>query len=57
MDAGTATTVLSTVVTAEMVNGVFDELTALLPVLLPVMVGFIGLRKGLGFITSVLHSA
>ena len=54
---GTTATVLSTVITADMVNGVFNELTALLPILMPVMVGFIGLRKGLGFVTSVLHSA
>lgn len=52
----TATT-LSTVVTAEMMSGVFDQIVALLPVCIPVMVSFIALRKGIGFVKSVLHSA
>lgn len=50
-------TSLSGVVTSSMVSGVFDEVIALLPVLIPAMVGFIALRKGIGFIKSVLHSA
>lgn len=48
---------LSTVVTADLMSGVLDEVIALLPVCIPVMIGFIGLRKGIGFIQSVLHSA
>ena len=40
-----------------MLSGVMDEILGLLPVVLPVMIGFIALRKGLGFITSTLHSA
>lgn len=54
----TATTSsLSTIVTAEMMQGVLSEITGLLPVVVPVMVGFIGLRKGISFLQSVLHSA
>ena len=53
MEAG----VLAGVITESMVSGVFDELVALLPVLIPTMVGFIGLRKGISFVQSVLHSA
>ena len=53
MDAGT----LSTIVTAEMISGVLDELIGLLPVILPTMIGFIGLRKGISFLQGVLHSA
>lgn len=53
-EAGTG---LSKVVTAEMMSGVLDEVIGLLPVCIPVMIGFIGLRKGIGFIQSVLHSA
>lgn len=49
--------VLSSVVTAEMLDGVLGEIVALLPIVLPVMIGFIALRKGIGFIQSVLHSA
>ncbi len=48
---------LSDVVTSSMLNGVLSEVTGLLPVVIPVMVGFIALRKGIAFIQSVLHSA
>ena len=44
MDAATG---LSAVVTAEMLSGVLDEVVALLPVAIPVMIGFIALRKGI----------
>lgn len=50
-------TVLSSVVTSTMMNGVLDEVIGLLPVTVPVMISFIGLRKGIAFIQSVLHSA
>lgn len=52
-----ANTSLSTVVTADMMQGVFSQIVDLLPVCIPVMVSFIALRKGIGFIKSVLHSA
>lgn len=48
---------LSSIVTSEMLTGVLDEIVGLLPVVIPVMIGFIGLRKGIAFIRSVLHSA
>lgn len=48
---------LDTVVTAAMLNGVLEEVIGLLPVVIPVMVGFIALRKGISFIQGVLHSA
>lgn len=48
---------LSEVVTAEMMSGVLDEVVALLPVCIPVMIGFIALRKGISFISAILHSA
>lgn len=48
---------LSTVVTAEMLSGVLDEIVGLLPVVIPVMIGFIALRKGIAFVQSILHSA
>lgn len=52
-----AGTGLSSVVTADLLGGVLDEVIALLPVAIPVMVGFIGLRKGISFIQGILHSA
>ena len=48
---------LAGVVTADMLSGVLDEIVALLPVVIPVMIGFIGLRKGISFLQGVLHSA
>lgn len=48
---------LAEVITADMLNGVLDEVVALLPVCIPVMIGFIGLRKGISFLQSILHSA
>ena len=48
---------LSAIVTADMLGGVLDEIVGLLPVVIPVMIGFIGLRKGISFLQGVLHSA
>lgn len=48
---------LDTIVTAEMLTGVLDEVIGLLPVIIPVMIGFIALRKGISFIQGILHSA
>lgn len=52
-----STAVLSGVVTAGMLQGVLDEILGLLPVVIPVMIGFIGLRKAISFLQGVLHSA
>ncbi len=55
--ASSAAGKISGVVTADMMNGVLDEVIGLLPVCIPVMISFIGLRKGISFIQSVLHAA
>lgn len=52
-----AATDLSTIVTADMLGGVLDQVVSLLPVVIPVMIGFIGLRKGISFLQGMLHSA
>ena len=52
-----AATGLSGIVTTQMMSGVLDEILGLRPVVIPVMIGFIGLRKGISFLQSVLHSA
>ena len=54
---GAETLMLKTVVTADMLGGVLDEVVGLLPIAIPVLIGFIGLRKGISFITHVLRSA
>ncbi len=51
------TPVLAGVVTSAMVNGVLDEVIGLLPVLLPAMISFIGIRKGISFVGTILHAA
>ena len=48
---------LTEVVTSSMLNGVLDQIVGLLPVVMPVLVGFIGLRKGIAFVRGILHSA
>ena len=44
------TSTLSSIVTADMLGGVLDEIVAILPVVIPVMIGFIGLRKAISFL-------
>ena len=48
---------LSSIVTSDMLQGVLTEVTGLLPVVIPVMIGFIALRKGISFLQGVLHGA
>lgn len=48
---------LTNVVTESMLSGVLDEIVNVLPVVFPVMISFIALRKGIGFIQGILHSA
>lgn len=48
---------LKTIVTANMLSGVLDEVVGVLPVAIPVLITFIALRKGISFIQSILHSA
>ena len=55
--SGNSTTVLASVVTEDMLQGVLTEIIGLLPVVIPVMIGFIAIRKGIGFVQSILHSA
>ena len=53
----TATTVLSSIVNANMLSGVLNEITSLLPIVIPVMITFIAIRKGIAFLQHILHSA
>lgn len=52
-----ATGVLKTVVTADLLGGVLDEIVGLLPICIPVMIGFIALRKGIAFVQGILRKA
>ncbi len=55
--AETPTTVLSGIIKAETLSGVLKEITGMLPVVIPVLVGFIALRKGISFVRGILASA
>ena len=57
METATATSVLASVVTGDMLKGVLNEITGLLPVVIPTMIGFIAIRKGIAFVQHILHSA
>ena len=54
------TTVLAPLFTGDAaisLSGVLSEITGLLPVVIPVLVSFIALRKGISFLHGILHSA
>ena len=57
MDPVTTTVQLSEIVTPQMMSGVLDQVVGLLPACLSVMITFIGIRKGVSFVQSILHSA
>lgn len=50
-------TALQSIVTADLLGGVLDEVVGLLPVCIPVMISFIALRKGISFVQGILHAA
>lgn len=54
---GATTTILSGVINAQMLSGVFNELVSLLPVVIPVIIGFLAVRKGLAFVLGSLRRA
>lgn len=38
-------------------SGILDEILALIPTVLPVLIGFVAFRKGFGFLLGVLRGA
>ena len=56
-NAQEAGSTLSSVVTQEMLQGVLNEVVALLPTCMPVLISFIAIRKGIGFVRGILQSA
>lgn len=48
---------MADIVTTAMLSGVLDEVTGVLPVVIPVMISFLALRKGISFVLSMLRSA
>lgn len=57
---GTASVTIPTIadsVTADMLNGIVTQMTSLLPVCLPAVVGILAFRKGISFLFGLLHGA
>lgn len=52
-----ATGVLSKIVTSSMLSGVLAEITSMLPVIIPALIGFIAIRKGISFLIGTLRGA
>ena len=48
---------LQKAVTEDVAGSVLDEVMGVFPVLLAALVGFIGIRKGLGFVLGLLRSS
>ena len=53
----TAATVLNNVVTSEVVSGVLAEVVGLLPIVIPVAISFLAIRKGISFVMGMLRGA
>ena len=52
-----ADTVLDKTITSSMVNGVLDEVVAVIPIIVPIAISFIAIRKGISFVLGMLRSA
>lgn len=57
MDPTSTTSVLSGIVTEDMISGVMDEVVGLLPIVIPAAITFLGIRKGIGFLLGALARA
>lgn len=51
------TTILNGVITASVLQGVFNEIVGLIPVVVPTIVGFLAVRKGLAFAIGAVRRA
>ena len=52
-----AATVLDKTIQTEMVQGVLNEVVAIIPTVIPVAISFIAIRKGISFVFGLLRSA
>ena len=48
---------MADLITADMFTGLLSEIKALIPVLLPTVIGFLGFRKGWSFLKGQIKSA
>lgn len=56
MDTSTATTFINSVSSAGLGN-ILNQIVALVPTVLPAVIGFLAFRKGWGFIKSAVRGA
>lgn len=52
-----STTMLSSVVTADMLKGVLNEILGVLPIVIPVVISCVAVRKGISFVVGSMQSA
>lgn len=52
-----STAIVAKAIEGVALNGVLTEVTALIPVVLPVAIGFLAVRKGIGFLMGTLQNA
>lgn len=58
LEAGGVSTVdLSSIITADTLSGLFDQIVAMLPIVIPVTLGFLGIRKAISFVMGMIQSA
>ena len=50
-------TSLATIITADSISGVMSEITGLLPVILPTIIGFMAFRKGWSWFKGQIKGA
>ncbi len=48
---------LADIVTSAMLQGVLNEITSLLPIIVPALISFIAIRKGISFLIGTLKGA
>lgn len=44
-------------ITTDMLNGVLEQITSLIPVVFPAVVGMLAIRKGISWVISMIRKA
>ena len=57
LTSATTSNTVATAISGTDLSGILNEIISLLPVVLPVVVGFIGVRKGISFLIGSLRRA
>lgn len=57
LTSATTSNSVATAISGTDLTGILNEIISLLPVVLPVVVGFIGIRKGISFLIGSLRRA